>query len=107
MRYITLFLQLDLRSELIHCQGGRFSDEDQSNITNSHQQAYHPDGNPRTENTSNMSASEMGSAAAMQVIISLQILITPRLIRDLFIRLSRNSPVAVAQAVEVEVARPS
>ncbi|KIM71316.1 hypothetical protein PILCRDRAFT_757088 [Piloderma croceum F 1598] len=48
--------------------GGGFSGEDESNVTNSHQQAYHPDGNPRTENTSNMSASEMGSAAAMQAL---------------------------------------
>lgn len=48
--------------------GGRISDEDENNITNSHQQAYHPDGNPRTEHTSNMSASQMGGAAAMQAL---------------------------------------
>jgi len=48
----------------------QFSPEDESHITRSHQEAYHPDGNPRTENTSNMSASQMGSAAAMQALKS-------------------------------------
>jgi len=48
----------------------QFSPEDESHITRSHQEAYHPDGNPRVYNTSNMSASQMGSAAAMQALKS-------------------------------------
>ena len=68
--YRLSFLVVHLRAEFFYDQsehGQGISEEDESHITNSHQQAYHSDGNPRAENTSSMSASQMGSAAAMQV----------------------------------------
>jgi hypothetical protein len=69
IRYVRepLCVQFTFYIYLQHEHNKPFTDEDESHVTNSHQSAYHPDGNVRTDNVKNMDASAMGSAAAMQV----------------------------------------
>jgi hypothetical protein len=72
IRYINFAFTVGFHTELVSLSfkgehGKEVTEEEENHITNSHQQAYHSDGNPRTDNTRDMSASQMGSAAAMQV----------------------------------------